>query len=305
MRTYISIVVIFFLIVTGLVNCGVTGGENSETGPEDSPDINEPLPDREEGVITPVDQVVYDHFGDPVRDDEILQGPWGKHEGLLHGVPDNFDWYHGARPSVWFQTGDNKSVSTWGQIYEWADGSPVTDVRVQIRNHMLYAYANGEWVIMENGISNGIEASTWAEDFSKSFGTHEGRDESGNGGGMSYPTVENRNIHWWEADWPRAIIPAGTEAFFVSCEIRLIHGADPNVNLSDAKYLAGVSADAYPETNSAGPGPWPSLSITRHKFLTPEWQSFTSYVAGPEPSTVEEYRNEIESRPLPPYVGDE
>ena len=69
-------------------------------------------------------------MGDPVRNDDIFQAPWGQHEGELHGLPSNFDWYHGARPSVWFQTGDNEAVSTWGQVYEWADESPVTDVRV-------------------------------------------------------------------------------------------------------------------------------------------------------------------------------
>lgn len=170
---------------------------------------------------------------------------------------------------------------------------------------MLYTYANGEWVILENGITNGIEASTWAEDFSQIFGSHEGREESDNGGGMSFPTIENRNIHWWVADWPRADISAGTEAFFVSCEIRLIHGTDPDANLADAKYLAGVSADAYATTTSdGGSEPVPSLSITRHKFLTPEWQTFTSYIAGPKPSTTEEYRDEIQSRPLPHYVED-
>jgi len=301
-----SLLVIVCLILTSLVSCKLIGGEGSDTQAEELLDEEEPTNSTVERLTTPVDQVVFDHVGDPVRNDEFFQAPWGQHEGLLHGLPSNFDWYHGARPSVWFQTGDNEAVSTWGQIYEWANESPVTNVRVQIRNHMLYAYANGEWVVMEDGITNGIEASLWAEDFSQSFGSHAGRDESDNGGGMSFPTVENRNIHWWEADWPRAAIPTGTEAFFISAEIRLIPGTDPNVNLSDAKYLAGVSADAYATTTSdGGSDPVPSLSITRHKFLTPEWQSFTSYIAGSEPSTVKEYRNEIQSRSLPPHVFDE
>lgn len=257
---------------------------------------------KSQQVITSLEQVVYDHCGEPFRNDDFFGKPWGAHEGLLHGVPSDYDWYYGARPGFWFETGDNEAVSTWGQVYEWENGSPDTNIRVQLRNHMLYAYANAQWVVMEDGVEHGLEGSHWAEDFTESFGSVEGRDESGNGGGQSFPMTSGRNLHWWIENWPRAAIPEGTEAYFITCEIRLIPDGDPDADISQAKYLAGVSADAYPTTESFGPGPWPSLSISRHKFVTEEWQTFTAYIAGPMPVTIDQYRNEILSRPLPPGV---
>ena len=253
-------------------------------------------------IHTPLDQLVYDHCGEPFRNDDFFGVPWGAHEGLLHGVPSSYDWSFGARPGYWFDLGDNQAVSTWGQVYEWEGGSPETGVRIQIRNHMFYAFAHDKWLVLEDGKEHGTQGSHWAEDFTMSYGEVPGRDESSNGGGESFPMTSGRNLHWWIENWPRASIPEGTEAYFITCEIRLIPDGEKDVNLNDARYLAGVSADAYPTDTAYGPGPWPSLSISRHKFITSEWQTFTAYIAGSRPKSVEEYRKEIFNRPLPPFV---
>lgn len=247
-------------------------------------------------LFTPFDQVVYDLVGEPYRSG-AFSAPWGAHEGGLHGVPGNYDWAAGARPGSWLNYGENQAISTWGQVYEWKENSPETNIRVQVRNMVTYSFANEEWIEIERDNFGG---TNFTEDFRSSSGLSQVRSEQS--GGISFNMVEGYNFHWWISKWPRATLPAGTEALFVTCEIRLIPNNDPDVDLSQAKYLAGVSNDYYPTPTSSGSGPWPSVAITRHKFLSAEWQTLTSYVAGPLPTTVEEYRQEILSRPLPPGV---
>jgi len=243
-----------------------------------------------------VDEVVYDQFGAPFRDAGPYGAPWGKHEGALHGVPSNYDWANGARPGDWLNAGSNEAMSSWGQVYEWAGESPVTNIRVHIRNHKTYAYANGSWQLVEDG---GIGGTNFSEDFTSSSGISDERNEPD--GGVSVDMHQGWNYHWWVDTWPRASFPAGTEAIYSVCEVRLIQNTG-NVNLNNAKYLAGISCDYYPTNTSSGHGPWPSLTITRHKWLTPQWQKFTMYIADPLPSTAADYKTEILSRPLPPGV---
>jgi len=245
---------------------------------------------------TPFEQVVYDLVGEPYRSG-AFSAPWGAHEGGLHGVPGNYDWAAGARPGSWLNYAENQAISTWGQVYEWKENSPETNIRVQVRNMVTYSFANGEWLELERDNFGG---TNFTEDFRSSSSLSQVRSEQS--GGISFNMVEGYNFHWWISKWPRATLPAGTEALYVACEIRLIPNDDPDVDLSQAKYLAGVSNDYYPTPTSSGSGPWPSVAITRHKFLTAEWQTLTSYVAGPMPSSVEDFKEEILSRPLPPGV---
>jgi hypothetical protein len=248
---------------------------------------------------TPFEQVVYDHVGEPFRTG-TFNAPWGAHEGLLHGVPLTYNWAQGARPSLWSNLQDYEAVSSWGQVYEWAEKSPETNVRIHIRNHKFYAFTNGSWVLLESA-SDDITLSEWAEDFTSSFGSPPLRVEPE--GGISATMTSGRNLHWWPNSWPRPSVPENYEAFFVTCELRIIHNNNPNVDLYQARYLAGVSSDGYPTTTSGGSGPWPSLSINRHRFITPQWQTFTSYITSFVPQSVDDYENDILSRALPPGVA--
>jgi hypothetical protein len=246
-------------------------------------------------------QVVYDHVGKPFRNGDF-SAPWGAHEGRLHGVPERYNWAAGARPAMWINSEKRKFVTSWGQIYEDAQGSPEKNIRIQARKHTLYVYAAGSWTILEQDSEN-LQAHHFTEDF-KSMDENpcESRVEPENEGGVSWTPKVNHNIHWWTTKWPRAAIPTGAEAYFITVDLRLIPNSDKNVDLDNAKYLAGVSADYYNEANEHGVGPFPSLSITRHKYIKKEWQSFNAYIGGRLPTSVEDYREEIFSRPLPPSV---
>ena len=66
--------------------------------------------------------------------EEIISDMTEPHEGRPHGVPSNYDWAlkprRGAEtpPETW-----NAAIA-WGQLYEWIEGNPATNTRVQIRD---------------------------------------------------------------------------------------------------------------------------------------------------------------------------
>jgi len=251
-----------------------------------------------------IDQIVYDMVGDPVRDDMYFKAPWGANEGFPHGLPTNWDWYNGARPNRWMDTSSNKALSCWGQIFEWKEGSPVTDVRFQIRNHQMYVFSNGLWVLAED-VSNDIEAGLFKESNYSWAGLISSKNEKNNGGGVSYSIKPNYCLHWFKQVWgdkKRYKLPEDFEAIYIRFEIKMIPDINKSTSVADAKYLAAVGADYYPFPESGGIENNPSLAISRHKFLSANWQTFTVYIAGSLPTNVREFKEEILSRPLPPNV---
>ena len=246
-----------------------------------------------------IDMLVYSLFGEPYSTTNGY--PWGAHEGIPHGVPSNWSWYEGA--SGFNSYGSNTAMTTWGHVYEWAGESPVTNIRIHIRNMKTYAYYNGQWNLIEEASDN-IGGSWWKEDYSGSDPVGNVRTEPD--GGISFTMVDGYNYHWWSPVWPRPSIPTNAEAFYTTLEIRLIPNTDPNVDLNNAKYLANVSWDWYTTPTSSGPGPWPSVGIGRFRWVKPYWQTLSLYVPGnfQVPSSPEEFRSWILSRPLPPGVTD-
>lgn len=257
-----------------------------------------------------VDQVVYDMVGPEFRDDSYFQKPWGKHEGELHGVPADSEWAHGATPGMWVDYDYNEAITAWGQVYEWAGESPVTNIRVHLRNMKLYALNDEGWQLLQDGSDYGpgegngyLEGTNLPEDSKVGEILSDIRTELS--GGMSFTMEPDKRFLWWIATWPRPTIPEGTIAFYVTIEARLIPDDDPEVELDKAKYLLGLSADYYQFDNTIGSEPGAFTAHPRYRFLTSNWQTFTCYAGGPEPGSVEEYRNFILNNPLPPGVTAE
>lgn len=254
-------------------------------------------------LTTTVDQIVYDMVGAPFRNQGGLGEPWGAHEGLPHGVPTDWDWYYGARPLLWMNSGNNKALSSWGQVFEWEGGSPVSDVRFQIRNHRMYVYTNQKWILAED-VSANIEAGLFRESDYGWTGLIPYRAEK-RSGGISYPIKSGFCLHWFKQVWrdkKRYQLPDSFEAIFICYEIRMIPGSSKTPSVANAKYLAAVGADYYFSPDTQGKEQNPSLVISRHKFLSSEWQTVTAYIAGSIPDDVNQYKNEILKRPLPPNV---
>lgn len=240
--------------------------------------------------------VRHDLVGEPYIGLEI--GPWRRHEGLLHGVPEHYDWFEGASPKEWSNIGPNKAIVGWGQAYEWLDGSPETNVRIQVRNMKLQVFRNGSWRVVAQG-SESIEGKNWNEDFTGSpLDLSDIRTETDNGGGISFTMVPGYNFHWWI---DRAAIPDGASGFYVSAEMRIIPNDDPYAALESAKYLGGICADYYPSVDyQNGPNEiMPGLAMPAHKFIKPYWTTFSCYVGGQLPSTVADYDRAILGKVLP------
>lgn len=253
---------------------------------------------------TTVDQVVYDMVGAPFRSQGGFGAPWGANEGFPHGLPTFWDWYHGARPNQWMNKGNNKALSSWGHIFEWKEGSPVKNVRFQIRNHKMYVFSNKKWILAED-VSADIEAGLFRESDYGWTGLIDYRDEKKNEGGVSYLIKPNYCLHWFKKVWEdkkRYDLPLGFEAIYICFEVRIIPDKGKVPNINDAKYLVAVGADYYPESDSKGTENNPSLVISRHKFVTTNWQKVTAYISGSLPNDASEYKNEILRRPLPPYI---
>ena len=243
-----------------------------------------------------VSAVMYNHVGAPCRTDQYKE-PWGKHEAPLHGAPASYDWAAGAKPSSWMNMASH--TTPWGQVFESAAESPVTNVRIHVRNHLIYALVNGTWKLLAHSEQAGIGGGNFNEDFTGGAGGSVLRQEGP--GQVSFNMMPGQLYHWWLNNWPRTAIPAGTTAFYTSCEMRLIPNTDPNVNLANAKYLGACSSDYYP-SGTATATIAPGMSIPRHRWITPEWKIFSSYIGGPVPTSEAQYRSTILANPLPPGV---
>ncbi|MBL7977405.1 MAG: DUF11 domain-containing protein [Bacteroidetes Order II. Incertae sedis bacterium] len=248
--------------------------------------------------------ILYDMVG-PIYRSGAFGAPWGKHEAPLNGVPLSYDWADGARPGAWIsgvQSGTYLGTTMWGQVYVQQGGSPETDFRVQIRNLAYYAYRNNQWELILS-TPNNIGGTYFLEDFTANISPTGIRDESANGGGISVEMIPNYTFHWWNDRWPRAEMPLTATAVFARAEVRVIHNVNHSVDLTNVKVLAATGIDAYPTVTSTGQF-ITSLGIPRHKFVTPDWQYFTFYVAGnPMPATLNDFINEVNNRPLPPNVS--
>ncbi len=249
------------------------------------------------------DDIVYDLMGEPFRTQGPFGEPWGQHEAYLEGLPTNYDWYGGARPGAWMNRENFGAIAVWGQVYEEQGGYPETNFRVQIRNLALYYFEDGKWTLLEQ-TKNNVGGSWYQTNFDNGTAKGSKRSESSsNGGGISVTMIDGHNFHWWGSKWPRSEMPKTAEAIFAIGEARIIPNTDPNVDLGQVKILGGTGIDFYTTVDqSAGPNERiTSAAIPRHKFLTPDWQYLTMYLVDDKPpASVEEFRDAILSRPLPP-----
>ena len=84
--------------------------------------------------------------------EEIITDMTEPHEGRPHGVPPSIDWAlaprYGAEapPDTW------DAAITWGQLYEWIDGNPALNTRVQIRDLEMYYLSKSDlkWHLLQS-----------------------------------------------------------------------------------------------------------------------------------------------------------
>jgi hypothetical protein len=249
-----------------------------------------------------IENVIYGMVGEPFRQGSSI---WGAHEGKLHGLPDGYSWAPGASPGAWTNPTQFQCPALWGQIYEWANGSPETNIRIQVRNHRHLYLQNGEWKVFGE-FSESLGGVHFNENFNGNSDEGDRRPEPiSNGGGISFSMRPNLNYHWWSPVYPRAVKPNGyVDAWLSTAEVRLIPHTNPNVDLTKAKYLAGVGFDWYSSPTHVSSGePIVSAGLSRHVWVTPEWKHVNFLIVGANhPTSEAEYLNFVAQMPRIPGV---
>ncbi len=199
----------------------------------------------------------------------------GRNEGHPHGVP--ADW--GMARGSFIGMGNNpkgwRAATSWGVVYEAAEGNPSTNARVNLRKVQLFVLSkrSGKWSRLQN--TNTPEGSAYRENFS---GQHnkpaDVRRESD--GTISVTVGDGFNYHFFPA--PRARInPSDVGGVLALVQARLIL-ADPTGpdDRGSARVLVGSGGDYYPDlTGGWGSGSAnPSIGGGKMKYVKRYWRFF-------------------------------
>jgi hypothetical protein len=204
---------------------------------------------------------------------------WGKNQAVLRGIPLNFDWASGAVGRTW-DTNNYKAVTPWGQIFEAGTaGSPVRNVRVQVKSLQVYWLINGKWKVVTppSGSDGMAEGGYYSSNFASAIPMASRND----GGGItSFSLTPSHDLghpvahFWWSGWYPRPTVPAGATAMEMSVDMRLVPADGTTADLSKAKYIAGVSIDEDKTPTDVPGGAKGSLGMPAHKMLSASWQRF-------------------------------
>jgi hypothetical protein len=211
--------------------------------------------------------------------DEIINDMILSHEGLPHGVPLSVDWSQKPRKGASEPGVGWTAAIAWGQVYEWANGSPVTNTRIQIKDLEMYYLSKSDhkWHLLQKALK--VNGANYVEDFAGDVNKPANiRTESD--GSISTTCGGGYNFHFWPSTG-RTTIPVNDVAgCFTTVKARIIlndkNGIDDRIN---ARYLMSVGGDWWLSLTA----PWDNwktnwdIGIGRFRFITPEWKSFNMY----------------------------
>ena len=207
---------------------------------------------------------------------QVAQDMQGNNEGNPHGVPLSYDWAVG--PSVVMGNNPNgwQAITSWGSVYEAAEGNPATNTRVNIRNMRTYLLqkSTGKWLLLQN--TSQPDGAAYLEDFSGD--TNQPGDVRNEADGtISVTAGGGYNFHFYPVD-RASINPNDVGGVVVVVEARLIVA---NLTRPDdrsiARYLVGSGADYYPALTGSWPGGAdynPGVALGKMKYVKSDWRSF-------------------------------
>lgn len=207
---------------------------------------------------------------------QIVQDMQGKNEDNPHGVPLSYDWavgpvvVMGNNPNGW------QAITSWGSLYEAAEGNPATNTRVNIRNMRTYLLqkSSGKWLLLQN--TSQPDGAAYLESFSGDT-NKPGDVRKEADGTISAKAGGGYNFHFYPTD-RASINPRDIGGIVVVVEARLIV-ADPSKSddRNIARYLLGSGADYYPGLTGGWPGNAdynPGVALGKMKYVQSEWRSF-------------------------------
>ena len=211
--------------------------------------------------------------------EEIINDMKLEHEGRPHGVPDSYDWAFNPRigtvspPSGW------SAVMAWGCLYEWIDGNPASNTRVQIKDLELHYLSKTDykWHQLQNALV--VEGSAYVEDFVDDI--HKPADTRVEpDGSISVTAGGGYNFHFWPK-MGRVTFPVDDIAgCFVTVKARLIlNNKKRKDDRAEAKYVLDVGGDWWQSQTAV----WDrgktnaGVGLGRFRFVTSEWRSYNMY----------------------------
>jgi len=194
-----------------------------------------------------------------------------------------------------------RAITSWGQVYIPREGSTAANTRCQIRGLTTkLLMSSGEWVTVQS--STNPEGAAFVEDFANNASMDaRARDESNNGGGLSFivgvGNWSNHNYHFWPSGGRATVDVDNVIGVYTTCEARLI--LDNTAGTDDraqCKNLLQMGADWWLDTTTGWLPDWSAnsgIGSMRAKWVTSDWQSFnfcsrvpSDITANPPVSTV-------------------
>jgi hypothetical protein len=220
--------------------------------------------------------------------DDIIGDITLPHEGLPHGVPESYDWAPGPRKGAQQPPEGWTAAIAWGQLYEWAEGNPAANTRVQIRDMELYylGKSDGKWHQLQKSLR--VEGAAYVEDFVDDI-NKPADIRSEPDGSISVTAGDGYNFHFWPSAGRVAFPADEIEACFITVQCRLILDDPDGVDdRSQARYLMSVGGDWW-ESLTAVWDNWTTnadMGIGRFRFITTEWKGY-NMISLPEEQVLE------------------
>lgn len=208
--------------------------------------------------------------------EEIISDMSEPHEGRPHGVPSNFNWAINPRPGAEAPPDDWDAAIAWGQLYEWIDGNPATNTRVQIRDLELHYLSKTDLQWHELQVSLEVDGAAYVEDFAGDVNKPADKRKESDGS-ISVTAGDGYNFHFWPKQG-RVNFPKGdVKGCYATVRARLILDDPDGIDdRESARYVMSVGGDWW-ESLSAVWDNWTTnwdMGIGRFRFVTSEWKSF-------------------------------
>ena len=197
-------------------------------------------------------------------------------EGYPHGVPSSYSFYNGPELDNPLPPGGMSAATSWGVIYEAAEGSPAVNTRVEVRDEELWLWSNSRKAWVEYQASLAPAGSDYYEPTGGPFAnqSYAANLRTEADGGISVKMDHGAWFHFWPAQGRVSIAPSDIGGVFTTFQSRLVVD-DPSKpdDTASARYLASAGSDWWATLDA----PWPDnnqVFYDRFVYITPSWQSF-------------------------------